>query len=145
MSQFSDWIRTFPGPVVGFGPRQTTVVAYHAAQTCGKFVALQGRVAFSGGAKGCDLCFIVGANKGKGVTRVFRPKPGSGIPGLFARSRLALETAHSLGGGALIFVPAGARKGGSLASLRMARAIGLPLFIVWVHPGETLKVEIENG
>jgi len=126
-------------PVVCFGPRSVPAPVLAVARSVGASVARSGRPVFSGGARGCDRSFAAGASGVGGAVQVFRPAPGSGVRGLFARSRLALVTARAGGGAAVVFVPlpafgavCGGRvcRGGSAWSARCALSLGLPLFLV---------------
>lgn len=139
-SAFAAWVSSFPGPVVGFGPRVCPGSVVSAARVCGRFVARSGRLAVSGGARGVDSAFVAGAVSVGGSSRVFRPLPGSGVPGLFARSERALRFALAARGGLLVFLPEGAVRGGSLWSFRCALRLGLPVFAVWFGPGGSFRV-----
>ena len=129
-----------PGaPVVCFGPRSVPPAVLAVASSVGASVARSGRPVFSGGARGCDSSFVSGARSASGSVSVFRPLPGSGVSGLFARSERALSGALALGGAAVVFVPASAFaaiagghgcRGGSAWSARCALRLGLPLLLV---------------
>ena len=141
VASFSSFLASVrPGaPVVCFGPRSVPSSVLSVAASVGASVARSGRPVFSGGARGCDSSFVFGARSARGSVSVFRPLPGSGVPGLFARSSRALSGSLALGGGAVVFVPASAFaaivagrscRGGSAWSARCALRLGLPLLLV---------------
>ena len=141
VASFSSFLASVrPGaPVVCFGPRSVPSSVLSVAASVGASVARSGRPVFSGGARGCDSSFVFGARSARGSVSVFRPSPGSGVSGLFARSERALSSALALRGGAVVFVPFSAFaaivagrgcRGGSAWSARCALRLGLPLLLV---------------
>ncbi len=132
MSSFSAFLRSLSSgsPVVCFGSRSCPPWVLSAAGRVGRLVASAGCVAVYGGSRGVDSAFVSAAQSAGGSCRVFAPAPGSGVPGLFARSRSALQFALSRSGCAVIFVPSGALAGGSLWSFRCAVSLGLPVWLV---------------
>lgn len=135
-SCFSGWLAGLPAgaPVVGFGPRRAPGWVLSAASRLGSLVASLGLLAVSGAAAGVDSAFVSAAVSAGGSSRVFRPAPGSGVPGLFARSRQALAFSARQGGGAVVFVPSSGAGGGSAASVRFALALGCPVWVVSFSP-----------
>jgi len=126
-------------PVVCFGSRSAPGPVLAVARGVGAAVARSGRPVFSGGARGCDSAFVAGARGAGGSGVVFRPLPGSGVPGLFARSERALRVARARGGVAVVFLPASAFAavrsgrpcpGGSAWSARCSLRLGVPLLLV---------------
>lgn len=53
-----------------------------------------------------------------------------------------MQAALALDGGVFIMAPRGAKRGGSLASLRMARELGVRLFVVWLEPDGSFTSEV---
>lgn len=152
MSAFASFVRSLaPGaPVVCFGPRRVPSSVLEAAFVCGRFVAGSGRPVWSGGARGCDSAFVSGAESVGGSVRVFRPLPGSGVPGLFARSELCLRSALAVSGGAVVLLPEGVLRSGcglgrgSLWSARCAVRLGLPLLVVRFSSSGAFRVVPEK-
>lgn len=138
MADFASFLRSLgPGsPVCCFGPRVAPDRVLAACSRCGGLLARDGRLVVSGGARGCDSAFAAGASAAGGSVRVFRPAPGSGVPGLFARSEAALRFVLASGGGAVIVVPRGAVRGGSLWSLRCAERLRVPVFPWFFDPNQ---------
>lgn len=143
---FASFLSSVPAgaPVVCFGPRRAPASVLAVAARVGRCVGRSGRFVVSGGAAGADAAFASGCASVGGGVRVFRPLPGSGVRGLFARSARALRFARARRGVAVVFLPpaafrafcSGARcAGGSLWSARCAVRLGLPVFVASWGPG----------
>lgn len=136
LGRLNDWISEDRGKPLGvFGPRITPRWTMTAAYRIGRLAVECNRELVSGGARGIDHAGEQGALEAGGKVRIFEPVRSRGIPGLFERTRQAIDYLNSFDGSAVLMVPywqIRQRRGGTRYTAKYCSQIRLKMAFVQI-------------